>query len=142
MVKIGHLDSYTASRLQNAQTYTRMLEETSVLGEQIELPFEDPDAFHVWNQFSYRANAGRRDAWGAHGQSQRIGSEICYPMSLHHHGCYRDLGYQSGSLPHTENASEEILHLPIFPELRESEQEAVVSCIREFYDQQSARRAA
>lgn len=142
MVKIGHLDSYTASRRQNAQTYKRMLEETSLLGEQIELPYEDPAAFHVWNQFSLRVTGGRRDALRAHLQSQQIGSEIYYPIPLHQQECYRDLGYQSGCLPHTENASEEILHLPIFPELRESEQEAVVSCIREFYDQQSARRAA
>ncbi|MEZ6078730.1 MAG: DegT/DnrJ/EryC1/StrS family aminotransferase [Pirellulaceae bacterium] len=66
-------------------------------------------------------------------QQRNIGSEIYYPIPLHQQVCFRDCGYADGSLPHTERAAAEILHLPIYPELTRIEQEQVVAAIASYY---------
>jgi len=71
-----------------------------------------------------------------------IGNEVYYPVPLHQQECFRDLGYTDGCLPQTEKASKEILHLPIYPDLTEREQEWVVQGIERFYASASFRRAA
>ncbi|MFN9913141.1 MAG: DegT/DnrJ/EryC1/StrS family aminotransferase, partial [Pirellulaceae bacterium] len=74
--------------------------------------------------------------------SQQVGSEIYYPIPLHLQECYRFLGYAAGSLPETEKAAREILHLPIYPELSSAEQRQVVASIGAFYGKAELRQAA
>ena len=76
---------------------------------------------------------GRRDALRSFLQERRIGTEVYYPVPLHQQVCFADLGYGPGSLPHTENAAAEVLSLPVFPELSEAEQHAVVTGVTEFF---------
>lgn len=137
MVKIAHLEEYTFARQQNACRYYELFEEHGLAGPQshgeVEMPYQDPAAFHVWNQFSVRVANGRRDELRKHLTEKKIGTEIYYPIPLHLQKCYRDLGYAVGSLPHTERASEEILHLPIFPELTEDEQVCVVREVANYF---------
>lgn len=62
-----------------------------------------------------------------------VGSEVYYPMPLHLQKCFSYLGYLKGDLPEAELAAEEVLALPMFAELEESEQRYVVESIAEFY---------
>lgn len=142
VVKMKHLQSYTSARQTNADRYDALISDCQELKGKVELPYRDPNAFHVWNQYSLRVTGGRRDALRAHLQERKIGSEIYYPIPLHQQVCFKKLGYGEGSLPYTEQASKEILHLPIFPELTAEEQESVVSAIRSFYAAGQQRVAA
>lgn len=146
VVKMRHLNNYTTSRQENACRYYELFESAGLTdrrgdGDRVQMPYRDPAAFHVWNQFSLRVVDGRRDELRSYLQEQQVGSEIYYPVPLHQQVCFKDLGYPTGCLPHTEQASREILHLPIFPELQADEQQRVVEAISRFYAQR-ARRAA
>ena len=131
-VKEGQLDRLTDRRRANAARYREWLA-TAVDATQLVLPEEDADGFHVWNQFTIRVPGGRRDALRSFLQERRIGTEVYYPVPLHQQVCFADLGYGPGSLPHTENAAAEVLSLPVFPELSEAEQHAVVTGVTEFF---------
>lgn len=93
-------------------------------------PHEVPSSHHVWHQYVIRAP--RRDALRAFLSLRQIGSEIYYPVPLHLQEALRHLGYPEGSFPEAERAAREVLALPIFPELREDEQQTVVAAIAEF----------
>jgi dTDP-4-amino-4,6-dideoxygalactose transaminase len=96
----------------------------------IVLPHEVPNSRHIWHQFVIRS--ARRDALREFLTMRKIGSEIYYPVPLHMQEALKSLGYSEGSFPEAERAAREVLALPIFPELREDEQETVVDAIAEF----------
>ena len=93
-------------------------------------PREAPGAKHVWHQYVIRVV--RRDALREFLTARGIGSEIYYPVPLHRQEALKGLGYGEGDFPEAERAANEVLALPIFPELREDEQETVVAAIAEF----------
>ena len=90
-----------------------------------------PEAYHIYHQYAVRAL--RRDELRAFLAQQGIGTEVYYPVPLHLQECFTYLGYKAGDLPESERASTEVLALPMFPELREDEQQRVVAAIAEFY---------
>jgi len=94
------------------------------------LPHEVPGTRHVWHQYVIRT--ARRDALRAFLTERKIGSEIYYPLPLHMQEALKSLGYAEGSFPEAERAAREVLALPVFPELREDEQQTVVAAIAEF----------
>jgi dTDP-4-amino-4,6-dideoxygalactose transaminase len=97
----------------------------------VTLPCELPGARHVWHQYVIRTP--RRDALREFLTARGIGSEIYYPLPLHQQEPLKGLGYAEGDFPEAERAAREVLALPIFPELREDEQQTVVAAIAEFF---------
>ena len=88
-------------------------------------------AQHIFHQYVIRAP--RRDELRAHLTALGIGSEIYYPLCLHQQQALLPLGYRTGDFPHAERAAAEVLALPVYPELRDDEQQTVVEAIRNFY---------
>lgn len=124
-IKLRHLDAWGAARRENAQRYHKLLTEAG-LDHVLALPATDAPCEHVWNQYTVRIPHGKRDAIRAQLSAAGVGTEIYYPLPLHMQECFKDLGYVPGDLPETEQAAQEVLSLPIFPELTAREQEYVV----------------
>jgi dTDP-4-amino-4,6-dideoxygalactose transaminase len=134
-VKLRHLPKWNQQRRDRAAHYDELFRTAGLPGVStqngIVLPHTDPRATHVFHQYVIRAP--RRDALRDYLTAQGIGSEIYYPVPLHLQAALKDLGYKPGDFPHAEQAAAEVLALPLYPELRDDEQQAVVDAIRTFY---------
>jgi dTDP-4-amino-4,6-dideoxygalactose transaminase len=139
-VKMPHLDRWTEMRGANARRYTEMFAEAG-LDRILGLPQALPMRRHVWNQYVVRILNGRRDDLRAFLGEAQIATEIYYPMGLHRQECFQYLGYGLGDLPETDRAADEVLALPIFPELTADEQQIVVDRIAAFYRKTSGAHA-
>lgn len=131
-VKMRHMAEWTEARRVNAARYTEMFAHCG-LDLVLTLPTEDTGNTHVWNQYTIRVPRGGRDSLRKHLADLKIGSEIYYPVPLHQQQCFEHLKEECAPLPETEKAAQEVLALPIFPELTEAEQRHVVSAIARYY---------
>jgi len=132
LVKLKHLDAWTAARQRNADHYDALFADAD-LGEAISIPYRTPGYRHVFNQYVVRAK--RRDALRAYLAEHGVGSEVYYPLALHQQRCFAYLGDAEQSFPNAERAAAEVLALPIYPELTEVQREHVVSRVASFYRQ-------
>jgi dTDP-4-amino-4,6-dideoxygalactose transaminase len=142
-VKLPHFNGYTAARRRNAALYTERLvkvagvkiagPETLKSDARLVLPVAYPHNGHIWNQYTLRViGAGRREALRAHLAARGVGSEIYYPLPLHEQACFADLGYKPGDFPWTHRLADEVLSLPIYPEIPAEQIEQVCASIAEF----------
>jgi dTDP-4-amino-4,6-dideoxygalactose transaminase len=135
-VKVKHVDAWNETRRELAARYGRLFARAGLAengpypANGLVLPHEAPGTKHVWHQYVIRV--ARRDALREFLTSRGIGSEIYYPVPLHRQEALKELGYGEGDFPEAERAAREVLALPIFPELREDEQNAVAEAIAEF----------
>jgi dTDP-4-amino-4,6-dideoxygalactose transaminase len=127
-VKLQYLDQWSAARASVADRYDAALADI----DGIVTPYRAPDRSHIFHQYTVRVLDGKRDALRKALTDAGIGTMIYYPVPLHLQECFRHLGYREGQLPESERASREALSLPIFPELTEEEQEAVIEAIKGF----------
>lgn len=130
-VKYQHLAQWTAKRQANAAVYQRLFQE-SHLDERLIVPVVGSGNIHVYNQFTIRTP--QRDALSAYLTQHGIGNRIYYPVPLHLQECYQALGYQKGDFPISEQLSQEVLSLPIYPELAPDQLHYVVDTIKAFFD--------
>jgi len=135
-VKLKYIDGWNQARRKLASRY-HVLFRNAGLAESgpypvhgVVLPHEAPGCRHVWHQYVIRT--ARRDALREFLSARKIGSEIYYPVPLHMQEALKGLGYKEGDFPEAERAAREVLALPIFPELREDEQQTVVAAVAEF----------
>ncbi|MDR2561181.1 MAG: DegT/DnrJ/EryC1/StrS family aminotransferase [Holophagales bacterium] len=130
--KFPLLEGWHEGRRKNAKWYHHRLQKIDQ--SDLLLPQEVvPDGRHIYNQFTIRVKKGRRDDLQAHLKSKGIGSAVYYPIPLHTQPCFEYLGCKKGSLPETESACEEVLSLPIYPEMTESMLEEVAAAICGFF---------
>jgi dTDP-4-amino-4,6-dideoxygalactose transaminase len=134
-VKLRYLPKWNQQRRDHAARYDQLFHAAnltaSTINEGIVLPLTDPRAGHVFHQYVIRAP--RRDALRQYLSDHKIGSEIYYPLPLHLQTSLATLGYKQGDFPISETAAHEVLALPMYPELREDEQQTVVDAIATFY---------
>jgi len=68
-----------------------------------------------------------------HLKAKGIGSAIYYPLSLHLQPCFEYLGLKRGAFPESEKATKEVISLPVYPELKQSQLDEVIEAVRGFY---------
>jgi dTDP-4-amino-4,6-dideoxygalactose transaminase len=130
-VKLAHLPDWTHARRRNADRYRRIFAATPGVPAETVLPGDAPG--HIYNQFVIRAP--KRDGLRSYLTAAGIGTEVYYPLALHLQPCFTSLGLREGAFPHAERATQEVLALPIYPELSETQQSYVVEQIANFYRQ-------
>jgi dTDP-4-amino-4,6-dideoxygalactose transaminase len=137
-VKMKYIAEWNEARRARAGVYDRLLADSGLASSKehnaagpVVLPWRDSRARHVFHQYVVKAQ--RRDELRAFLAERGVGSEVYYPIPLHLQSCFAYLGYREGDMPEAEQAAAEVLALPMFPELREDEQEYVAGQIAEFY---------
>jgi dTDP-4-amino-4,6-dideoxygalactose transaminase len=138
-VKLAHIADWNQSRRQHAATYDHLFANAGLTSSQtsnqlsapVRLLARSPQAKHVFHQYVIRAQ--RRDDLRKFLADRKIGSEIYYPLPLHLQPVFSYLGLKAGDLPVSEQAAREVLALPMFPELAETEIRWVVESIADFY---------
>jgi len=136
-VKLPRLAGWTDARRGHATRYRQLFGDV-VAGGAITLPLEPPGFRHVYHQFVIRTP--HRDALKQHLDDRGIGNEIYYPVPLHLQEAFATLGHRKGDFPASEKAARESLAIPVYPELTQEQQEAVVKAIVEFICAGSASR--
>lgn len=126
-VKLNYLDEWTDARQRNAERYRELLADVGVTP-----PTDAGYGRHIYNQFVIRSE--QRDALMAHLKARQIGTEIYYPLPMHLQECFTALGYQQGDFPESERAALETLAIPVYPELSNEQQHAVVHAVAESMD--------
>jgi dTDP-4-amino-4,6-dideoxygalactose transaminase len=130
LVKFKHLEAMSQARRRNADRYRQLFRQAG-LDTLIALPVEPKGLHHVYNQFVIRVP--ERDQLREHLRNYGIPTEIYYPSPLHLQPAFADLGYHAGDFPQSEEASEHVLALPVFPQMTEEQQKMVVDGIAQFF---------
>jgi dTDP-4-amino-4,6-dideoxygalactose transaminase len=127
-VKLRHLDAWSEGRKRNAAAYEKLFTKSG-LTDRIVLPKELAGRRHVYNQYVIRFSEGRetRDAVMAHLKSDGIGCEVYYPLTLPQQPCFKNVPGAGDRYPNSEAAADQTLAIPVFPELKESQMQEVVS---------------
>jgi dTDP-4-amino-4,6-dideoxygalactose transaminase len=126
-VKLSHLDKWNKARRARAQLYGELL-----AGSRVATPAEMDYGRHVYHLYVVRCpHRAHRDGLKSYLTENGVGTAIHYPVPIHLQEAYRDLGYRRGDFPVTEACADEILSLPMYPELREDEVREIVELVRE-----------
>lgn len=124
--KLTYLDESNQKRRKIAGVYQEGLQDLPIT-----LPREEEWAYHVYHLYVIRCK--ERNDLAAYLKECGVTTLIHYPTPIHLQGAYRSLGYRSGDFPVSEEASRQILSLPMYPGLRREEVEYVCASIKAFY---------
>jgi dTDP-4-amino-4,6-dideoxygalactose transaminase len=124
-VKLKYLDDWTKKRREHAEAYNSAFKDLDMI-----TPKEESFNYHIYNQYTIAVK--NRDELRNYLKEKQIGHDTYYPVPLHLQECYKFLGYKKGDLPISEKKAEEVVSIPIYPELTEEEQEYVISTIKGF----------
>lgn len=133
LVKAKYIDQWNSMRQAAAERYFQLFKDTPLVDRGlVKLPKVAPySTKHVWNQFTIRVS--NRNELRSYLAEKGVGTGVYYPLSLHLQRCFSYLGYRRGDFPVSEKLQNEVLSIPIYPEISESQQEYVVACILRFY---------
>ncbi len=126
-VKLRYLREWERARRSHSATYTRLLAPVSA----VRTPHIPAGYEHVFHQYTIRVP--RRDELQKFLNERKIGNAVYYPAPLHLQPIYARLGHSRAAFPEAERAADEVLSLPMFPELREEQVQRVAEAVAEFY---------
>ncbi|HKF48877.1 MAG TPA: DegT/DnrJ/EryC1/StrS family aminotransferase [Terracidiphilus sp.] len=124
MVKLPHLDAWSAARRRNAALYDQ-----AFAGTTVGTPYISPDCVSIFNQYCIRVQG--RDALRKALTEAGVGTEIYYPVPMHLQECFRGGCREVGSQKESEDAANQILALPIYPELKAEQIAYVADTVKE-----------
>ncbi len=127
VAKLPHLASWSERRRQHARYYDGAFADVP----EIRTPTIEAANESIYNQYTIRVE--RRDALQTHLKSAGIGNAVYYPLPLHLQPCFAYLGYKQGEFPESERAANEVVSIPVFPELTKAQQDETIDVIRQFY---------
>ncbi|MFC1907120.1 DegT/DnrJ/EryC1/StrS family aminotransferase [Chloroflexota bacterium] len=127
-VKLRHLDEWIRQRCFKASLYSELL--SDIKG--VQPPYTAPYGRHVFTYYTIRLRDARasRSKLQENLSTQGIASAIYYPLSLHLQEVYKPLGYKLGDFPESERAQEQVLSLPMYPELSKEATVEIAMVIR------------
>ena len=125
--KLPHLAEWSAKRREHARYYDQAFAGLAA----VRTPVIDPANESIYNQYTIRVE--RRDELQAHLKANGIGTAVYYPLPLHEQPCFSYLKYRQGQFPIAERAAQEVVSLPVFPELTRAQQDEVIEAVRKFY---------
>ena len=131
LVKFKYLETWTLERQKKAERYRSLFQDLLSSVNGLKLPTIQHQNRHIFHQYVIRVP--ERDRLKKFLAEEGIGTDIYYPLPLHLQECFSFLKYKPGDLPNSEKASEEVLALPIYPELPEDHQALVVDRIKVFF---------
>ena len=129
LVKLKHLDTWTRGRQSNAARYDQLLVGSAVTTPPAIWRTTRDKHHHIYNQYTLRCP--NRDGLRQALQSAGIGCDIYYPLPLHLQECFAGLGGKPGDFPVAEAAAQQVLSIPIYPELSAEQIESVADTIRQ-----------
>ncbi|MCD6362406.1 MAG: DegT/DnrJ/EryC1/StrS family aminotransferase [Synergistetes bacterium] len=135
-VKLKYIDKWNEERRERAKYYNYLFKEAS-LGEFVQPPVELEGNYHVYHQYVIRVK--ERDKLRSYLAERGIDTQIYYPIPLHLQPCFKAWGYEKGYCPVAERLCDEVLALPMYPELEKRAQEYVVENIADFYGGRGSR---
>jgi dTDP-4-amino-4,6-dideoxygalactose transaminase len=127
LAKLPHLSAWNEARKENAARYTAAFTGHADICP----PRVDPANDHIFHQ--YTIQVPRRDELQTFLKTKGIGHAVYYPLALHLQPCFAHLGYREGALPVAEAAMHSVLSLPIYPEMKRDQQDAVIEAVESFY---------
>jgi len=122
-VKMRYIEKWTDARRAAAARYDRLLADTGLWK-----PHTAANLRHVYHVYAIRTL--KRKAWQEALQNQGIQTGIHYPIPVHLLPAYADLNYKKGDFPESEKAANEVLSLPMFPELSEEQVATVARAVK------------
>lgn len=122
-VKLKYLQEWTEQRRKKANRYNELLFDLPII-----LPKEENGYYHVYHLYVIRTP--KRDALRDFLSKESIDSGIHYPIPLHLQEACKHLGYKSGDFPKSEECAKEVISLPLYPELKEGEQNKIANVIK------------
>lgn len=130
-LKFANLEKWTKRRREIAQVYDRALSGLSINNDSINRPLEPDYAYHVYHQYTLQTT--KRDELQAFLKERGVGSTVYYPVPMHLQGAFAYLGHRLGQYPLAEAACNQVLSLPMFPELTSEEAEYIARMVVDFF---------
>ncbi len=126
LVKLPHLRAWSQARVEHARIYDEAFKDVADLKTPV---VKDYSTFHIYNQ--YTLASPKRTEIEAALKKAGVGHCIYYPLPFHRQVCFKSLGYEESDFPVANRAGNEVISIPISPEMTAEEQQEVIGTVKQ-----------